>query len=86
MRMQAMVGRGRRARRNSETRVADGSAIRTCPTTSRLASSPIRLCALDAKPAKWPAKNGTMFPTTGLFGQAIPTTTRVTSVHQHGVT
>jgi hypothetical protein len=28
MRMQAMVGRDRRARRNSETRFADGSAIR----------------------------------------------------------
>jgi hypothetical protein len=28
MRMQAMVGRDRRERRNSETRVADGSAIR----------------------------------------------------------
>ena len=28
MRMQAMVVRGRPARRNSETRVADGSAIR----------------------------------------------------------
>jgi hypothetical protein len=28
MRMQAMVGRDRRERRNSETRVGDGSAIR----------------------------------------------------------
>ena len=55
-------------------------------TTSKSASSPIRLYALVAKRARSRAKNGTKCPTTALPGREIPTTTRVTSAHLHGVT